>query len=113
LFCGSEQAVGRCDIPVEELNAFLAGHADRSIYAAESAALEAVARTLRGEGPWYQMARRPFFGMLDFIKERQVPPDVDLSQWWGQVKDTFGDTILPRRSAASVVRPSTEQRDPA
>jgi hypothetical protein len=104
LFCGSEEAVERCNVPVEKLNSFLAGMAIRSIYAADSNCLEAAARTLRGEGEWCAAARRPVFGLLDFIQGKDIPPEVDLKQWWNQVKDANGPPIKQSKTRLSVVK---------
>jgi hypothetical protein len=102
LFGGNQEAVNRFDIPAENLNCFLSACAERSIFAAESKCLETVAQNLRGEGSidsteWCNAARRPFFGFTDRLKDRRVPPDFDVSKWWNQIKESYGETILPWR----------------
>ena len=102
LFGGHQEAVDRCNIPIENLNAFLAAWAGRSVFAANLSSLESVARNLRGEGvvgtpDWCEAARRPFFGFADRLKDRQPPPGLDLSQWWDQIKNSYGESILPWR----------------
>ena len=63
MFGGSEKAIAHWDIPADELNAILAGYAERSIFAADRATLERVAQQLRGENghspEWCAAARRP------------------------------------------------------
>ncbi len=102
LFGGHQDAVDGCNIPVEYLNTFAAAWAERSIFAADSRALQTVARNLRGEGlvgtpEWCEAARRPFFGFSDRLKDRQPPVELDVSQWWEQIKDSYGESILPER----------------
>jgi hypothetical protein len=97
LFGGSAQAVSSWDIPADELNTILSAYADRSIFAADARCLEVVARNLRGEEDWCVAARRPFFGFANRLKECHIPTDVDVSQWWEQFKNSFGESILPWR----------------
>jgi hypothetical protein len=100
LFGGSQEAVDRWNIPVADLNSFLAGCAERSIFAADSNSLETVARMLRGEGEWCEAARRPFFGFVDYLRDQPIPDDAEVSQWWSQMKDSFGDSILSFRQGS-------------
>jgi hypothetical protein len=102
LFGGSKKAVARWDVPVEELNTFLSAYAECSIFAAAAGPLEVVARNLRGDNPayssvWCDAARRPFFGFLDRLKDQQIPGDVNVSNWWDQIKDSYGESVLPWR----------------
>ena len=113
LFGGQQEAVDRCNFRIEELNTFLAGYAERSVFAADSASLEIVSRNLRGEGligtpEWCANARRPFFGFSDRVKDSQLPADLDTSQWWKQTKDSYGETRLPKRRSNGVQKANAE-----
>jgi hypothetical protein len=97
LFAGSGEAVDRWDIPAESLNLWLAAYADRSVFAANSKCLERIAEHLRVDCAWSRAARHPFFGFLDRLPDQKIPSDVDVSQWWDGVKDSYGRSILPSR----------------
>lgn len=102
LFGGTEEALAHWNVPVDVLNVFLAGWAERSIFAADSSSLETVVRNLRGEGAiadpqWCDAARRPFFGFVDRLKDRPSLTDFDRAQWRNQIEDLYGRSILPDR----------------
>lgn len=100
LFGGHKEAVERCrEIDSETLNAFLAAWAGCSIFAADASVLEEVKKNLEGKGnvgtkKWCEAARKPFFGLAERIKLREPPSDIDIDEWWNNLKDGFGDSIL-------------------
>jgi hypothetical protein len=115
LFGGSEKAVAHWRIPVDDLNAILAGYAERSIFAADRATLERVVQHIRGEKPhsqdWCAAARRPFFGFLDQLKDMKSPDSSGVTQWFKQLKDGYGESILPpNRGMTPAASPITRNR---
>ncbi len=94
LFGGTQEAVDRCNIPVEDLNAFLSGCAEHSIFAADMNTLEVVAHMLRGDDEWCEAARKPFFGFADFLNDQENPSDTEVSRLWHDMKNSFGESIL-------------------
>lgn len=113
LFGGQQEAVDQCNFRIEELNTFLAGYAERSVFATNSNSLEIVVHNLRGEGPigtpeWCANARRPFFGFSDRVKEWPLQTDLDTFDWWERTKDSYGETVLPTRRSASRQHAATE-----
>jgi hypothetical protein len=108
MFGGSEKAIAHWDIRADDLNAILAGYAQRSIFAADGATLERLAQHLRGENghspEWCAAARSPFFGFLDRLKDMKAPETPEVSQWFKQFKDSYGESILPsnRRTIPAV-----------
>lgn len=99
-FGGSQQAVNNCNFPVHELNAFLAGWAYRSVFAAERGALDEVVEILSGKyemwrKEWCDRARLPCFGLEERSKTYSVSPDEITKDWWNGFKDSYGETILP------------------
>lgn len=83
---------------VDQVNAFLAAWAEKSIFAAERSDLEIVKSDLEGEGgvgpdEWCEAARKPFFGLPERIYLRQPPSGEELSDWWEQVKLVFGSPL--------------------
>ena len=101
MFGGSQKAIAHWNIPADDLNAILAGHAERSIFAGDRATLERVVQRLRGEKghspEWCSSARRPFFGFLDRLKDLKAPGSRELSRWFKQFKDSYGESILRQR----------------
>lgn len=99
VFGGSEKAIAHWNIPADDLNGFLAGCAKRSIFAADRATLERVAKKLRGDdgqpADWCNAARRPFFGFLDRLNDMKSPGRADIGKWFTEYKDSYGDSILP------------------
>lgn len=83
---------------IDQVNAFLAGWADKSIFAPERSDLEIVKSDLEGAGSvgsdeWCEAARKPFFGLPERIYLRHPPCGEDLSDWWEQVKLAFGSPL--------------------
>lgn len=100
LFGGHQQATERCrDITLGQVNAFLAGWADKSIFSSDRNTLEAVKLNLEGNGTvgtdqWCEAARKPFFGNSDRIQLAQFPSEQDLSTWWEQLKSSYGNPLI-------------------
>jgi hypothetical protein len=96
IFGGSEKAIVHWDIPADDLNAILAGYAERSIFAADRDTLERVAHQLRGGNghspEWSAAARLPFFGFLDRLKDMKAPESPEI--WFKHLKDSYGESIL-------------------
>lgn len=83
---------------IDQMNAFLAAWAEKSIFAAERSDLEIVKSDLEGSGSvgsdeWCEAARKPFFGLPERIYSRGPPCGGDLSDWWEQVKLAFGSPL--------------------
>ena len=83
---------------INQVNAFLAAWAEKSIFAPDRADLEIVKSDLEGAGSvhsdeWCEAARKPFFGLPDRIYSRKPPSGEDLSNWWEQVKLMFGSPL--------------------
>ena len=98
LIRGLDQAVERFrNATIDEINLFLFAWAYKSIYAAEKHTLESIKEMLEGidNKEWYAAARKPLFGLPERIKEKDIPSDVNISQWYNDMKDTYGETILP------------------
>jgi hypothetical protein len=99
MFGGSEKAIAHWDISADDLNAILAGYAERSIFAADRATLERVVQHLheeKGHSPeWRGAAHRPFFGFLDWLQDMKAPDSLEISQWLNQHKESYGESILP------------------
>lgn len=101
LFGGHEDAIERCDVSSEVLNAFLAGWAERSIFAAINEPLRLIIHNLGSNGnfvspEWCTNARRPFFGINERLGDREIPPGLNVSNWWNAVKDSYGQSLIPR-----------------
>jgi len=80
---------------IDQVNAFLAAWAEKSIFASELNDLEIVKSDLEGAGSvgsdeWCEAARKPFFGLSDRIYSRKPPSGKNLSDWWEEVKAVFG-----------------------
>jgi len=76
---------------IEQVNAFLAAWAEKSIFAADRSDLEIVKADLEGEGNIGP--RKPFLGLSERIYSKQPPPSEDLSDWWEKVKTEFGPPL--------------------
>ncbi len=102
LIGGLQKAIERWGrITSEQLNAFLAGWAEQSIFAADTNTLKVVKKNLEGNGQirhedWYKAARKPFFGLPERMMKMQSPSGAELSQWWKEVKDSYGQSIFPQ-----------------
>lgn len=101
LIGGLKEAIeGWGNFTVEQLNTFLAGWAERSIFAVDTDILENVKKNLEGKGvveteEWCEQARKPFFGLPERIKTRKPPSDIETSLWWENLKDGYGQSIFP------------------
>lgn len=83
---------------IDQVNAFLAAWAEKSIFAADRSDLESIKANLEGDGTvgsneWCEVARKPFFGLPDRIYSRQPPSSERLSDWWEEVKAEFGSPL--------------------
>ncbi len=80
---------------IDQVNAFLAAWAEKSIFAANQNDLEIIKENLEGNGiigtnEWCENARKPFFGLIDRIYSRQPPSSEHLADWWKEIKAEFG-----------------------
>ena len=83
---------------IDQMNAFLAAWAEKSVFAPDRRDLEIVKSDLEGAGSvgsdeWYEAARKPFFGLPERIYSKQPPSGEALSEWWEQVKGAFGSPL--------------------
>ncbi len=83
---------------IDQVNAFLAAWAEKSIFAADRSDLEIIKANLEGDGTvgsneWCENARKPFFGLPDRIYSRQPPSSERLLDWWEEVKAEFGSPL--------------------
>jgi len=98
LIGGQDKAVEKFrNVTIDEINLFLFAWAYKSIYAAEKHTLESIKKTLDGidNKEWCEAARKPLFGMPGRIKEKSIPSDINVSQWYNDMKDKYGESILP------------------
>jgi len=83
---------------IDQVNAFLAAWAEKSIFAPDRRDLEIVKSDLEGTGSigsdeWCEAARKPFFGLPERIYSMQPPSGEALSEWWEQAKAAFGSPL--------------------
>ena len=100
MFGGHQEAIEKCNCWIDELNAFLAGWAHRSVFAAERHTLEAIRSILSGENKsfestWCRNARQPLFGFLDRLGKHTGLRDEELPDFWKDLKASYGESILP------------------
>jgi hypothetical protein len=99
LIGGQDKAVEKFrEVTIDEINLFLFAWAYKSIYAAEKHTLESIKKMLEGidNKEWCEAARKPLFGMPERIKFKNTPSDINISQWYKDMKDKYGESILPR-----------------
>lgn len=82
----------------EQLNLFLAAWAEQFIFAADTDTLENVKKHLEGKGDivtkeWCEQARKPFGGMAERIKSKKIPSEINISQWWEDMKNSYGKPL--------------------
>jgi hypothetical protein len=98
LIGGQDKAVEKFrNVTIDDINLFLFAWAYKSIYAAEKHTLESIKKTLDGidDKERCEAARKPLFGMPERIKEKKIPSDINISQWYKDMKDKYGESILP------------------
>jgi len=100
LIGGLPEAVSQWEgVTIEQLNAFLAAWAEKSVFAGERHDLEIVKADLEGSGTvgeeeWCEAARKPFFGLPERMYSRQPPSGAALYEWWERVKASFGSPLF-------------------
>jgi hypothetical protein len=100
LIGGDAKNLDDWQLPIDRMNLVLAAYADRSVFCADKAVLEVMVNDLLGNNPelnsaWCEDARLPFCGFLHGLKNQEYPVNIDLSKWMDELKNSFGDSIIP------------------
>ncbi|MBN1125502.1 MAG: DUF4238 domain-containing protein [Sedimentisphaerales bacterium] len=100
LFGGLPQALDRSrNTTIDQINIFLAGWADKSVFAAERSVLEQVKRDMEGKGiiqseEWCMEARKPFLGIQERIQATPAPSSEFVTKWWDARKSSYGEPLI-------------------
>lgn len=82
---------------IDEINLFLFAWTYDSIYAAEKDTLESLKAMLDtvDDEVFIDTAKKPLFGLPERIKEKDIPVGLNTNEWWEQIKNSYGDSIIP------------------